>query len=139
MIIVSRFVFCLHWRKENHFQSIFVNTIGTTSNMVWTYLGSMNRNLPSRLCRDVNSFSSYPHSTDLEKLGLATIPTPTKNRGSAVFPARVSEVTLCRELCMPGEKSRWFSYSSKVHANFQNTDYTGGGEWGRGYYNEERW
>lgn len=64
----------------------------------------MNRNLPSRLCRDVNSFSSYPHSTDLEKLGLATIPTPTKNRGSAVFPTRVSEVTLCRELCMPGEK-----------------------------------
>ena len=63
----------------------------------------MNKNFPSRLCREVKSFSLQSHSTARVKPGRATIPTPTKNRESVESPRGVSAVTLCLELCMPGK------------------------------------
>ena len=59
-----------------------------------TYLGSMKRNFPSKLCRDANWFSFNSHSTALVKLGRARTPTPTRYRGSTVFPRELSEAML---------------------------------------------
>ena len=68
-----------------------------------TYLGSMKRNFPSKLCRDANWFSFNSHSTALVKLGRARIPTPTRYRGSTEFPRVLSEVMLSSlESCVTG-------------------------------------
>ena len=63
----------------------------------------MNRNFPSRLCREVKSSSLQSHSTALVKPGRASIPTPTIKRESVESPRGARAVTPCLELCMPGK------------------------------------